>query len=139
VSEPVAQWSTSCRDGGLLRSVGLLVSAVAVLYAALLPIAIWQQGPRGIWESAAALLVCLLPAMAALVLSYRLLGTPQALAALLLSMGLRLMPPLVVALLLAARGTGADYFHFVCYLLLFYVATLAAETLLFVQLIRTRK
>jgi hypothetical protein len=101
--------------------------------------AIWQQGPRGVWESAAAGFVCLLPAVAALALSYRLLGTPQALTAMLLAMGLRLSPPLTVALLLATRGSGADFFPFVCYLLLFYVATLATETWLFVHLIRARK
>jgi len=139
VSEPVAHWSTSCRDGGLLRYVLLLIGAVAALYAALAPIALWQQGLRGLAESAAAAVVCLLPAVAALGVSYRLLGTPQALGAMMLAMGLRLMPPLVVALLLATRGTGADFFPFVCYLLLFYVATLAVETCLFVQLIRARK
>ncbi len=139
MSEPVAHWSISCRDGGLLRYAGLLVGAIVAFYVALLPIAAWQQGLRGLGELTAAGLVCLLPALAALGVSYRLLGTPQALGAMMLAMGLRLLPPLVVALLLAMRGSGADFFHFVCYLLLFYMATLTVETCLFVQLIRARK
>jgi len=138
VSEPVAHWSTSCRDGSLLRCVTLLVGAIAALFLALLPIAIWQQGQRGLWESAAAGLVCLLPAVAALGVSYRLLGTPHALAAMMLAMGFRLLPPLVVCLLLAKRSSGAVFFHFVCYLLLFYVMTLTFETYWFVRLIRAK-
>jgi hypothetical protein len=139
VTEPVAHWSTSCREGGLLRPMLLLVGAVAALYVLILPLAVSQQGLRGAAEAGAAALVCLFPAAIALGLSYRLLGTPQATAALLLSMGFRLLPPLAVVLILATRGTGVDFFHFVCYLLVFYVATLAVETSLFVQLIRARK
>ncbi len=86
-----------------------------------------------------AALVCLAPAVAALGVSFRFLGTPHALAAVLLGMMLRAFPPLIVCLLLALRGSGADYFHFVCYLLLFYMVTLAVETYLSVQLVKNKE
>lgn len=117
----------------------LLVGAVAVLYALALPLAISQQGLRGAAEAGAAALLCLLPAATALGLSYRLIGTPQAFAALALAMGLRLMPPLAIVLILATRGTGADFMPFICYLLVFYLATLAVETWLFVRIIQAKK
>lgn len=117
----------------------LLVGAIVALFIAVLPIAIWQQGIQGIKESATAGLLCLVPAVAGLGVSYRLVGTPHALVALLLSMAFRLVPPLGVCLLLATRGGGADFAFFISYLLLFYAATLAVETYLFVQLIHTRK
>ena len=138
MSEQVDQWSTFGREGGFLRSTLLLIGAIVALYVAVVPVAIWQQGSPGFWQSATAALLCLLPAVAGLGVSYRLIGTPRALVALALAMALRLLPPLVVCLLLALRGSGAEYMPFVCYLLLFYVATLTVETYLFVRLIRAR-
>jgi hypothetical protein len=117
----------------------LLVGAVVALLVAVSPIAIWQQGLQGVQLSAVAAMLCLLPAVAGLAVSHRFIGTQHALVAMLLAMAFRLFPPLVVCLLLAMRGTGADYAPFVCYLLLFYTATLAVETYLFVRLIQARK
>jgi len=117
----------------------LLVSAVFALFLAILPIAIWQQGIQGGWQAAIAGLLCLLPAIAGLGISYRLIGTPHVLSAMMLAMAFRLVPPLSVCLLLATRGSGSDFVPFICYLLLFYAATLVVETYLFVQLIQARK
>jgi hypothetical protein len=117
----------------------LLVGAVVALLVAVSPIAIWQQGLQGVQLSAMAALLCLLPAAVGLAVSYRFIGTPYGLVAMLSAMAFRMLPPLAVCLLLAKRGTGADYAPFIYYLLLFYGATLAVETYLFVQLIQARK
>jgi hypothetical protein len=116
----------------------LLVGTIVALFVVVQPVALWQQGIQGVLESAAAGLLCLLPAIAGLGVSCRLVGTPHALTALILAMAFRMLPPLVVCLLLATQGVGSDFLPFVCYLLLFYAATLAIETYLFVQLIRAR-
>ena len=139
MSEQVDHWSTSSREGGFLRTMMLLVGAIVALFVAVLPIAVWQQGIQGVWQSATAGLLCLLPAVAGLGISCRLVGTPQAMVAMLLAMAFRLLPPLAVCLLLAMRGSRADYIPFVCYLLLFSATTLAIETYLFVRLIQSRK
>jgi hypothetical protein len=103
------------------------------------PVVFWQQGWQGSLESALAALACLVPAVAALAVSIRFLGTTQALSAVLLGMMLRAFPPLLICLLLALRGRGADYLYFVCYLILFYLFTLAVETYLLVQFAKSKK
>lgn len=139
MSQPTVLWSSYWCHRGFVRYATYLIGTVCICYLGLLPVVFWQQGWQGSFESALAALVCLAPAVVALGVSARFLGTPQGLTAVLLGMMLRAFPPLAVCLLLALLGRGADYFHFICYLLLFYMITLAVETYLSVQLVKNKK
>ena len=138
MSQPAVHWSSFWCKHQFLRCAAVLAAASVTGYLCVLPFALWQQGGQGAIEAALAALLCLAPALAALGVSCRFLGTPQALAAVLLGMMLRAFPPLVVCLLLAVRGSGADYIHFVSYLLVFYMITLAVETYLTVGLVKQK-
>jgi hypothetical protein len=119
---------------GFVRSA-LLVSVVILVIALLLaPFAARQtdmNGMRGLGSAAA---ICLFAACAAEGVGCVLSRIGSHLAAMLFSMALRFIPPLAVCFVLAANGAGGQrYVAFVCYLLVFYLATLAVETWLAVK------
>jgi hypothetical protein len=89
-------------------------------------------------DALTAALICLLSGTTALAVMQLPLSRQQPFVGLLLAMALRMLPPLVVCLLLAQQGSGAEYLGFVCYLILFYLLTLAAETLLSLQLLKNK-
>ena len=108
-------------------SVGLLVIG---------PMAWLLQGAAGVVQAAAAAAICCLAGLSALVLTGRLFRSQQALLGMLLSMALRSIPPLGICMLLAISGQGQQYLGFVGYLLVFYMAGLAAETYASVRIIQ---
>ena len=119
---------------GLLRSALVLTGWVVVVALLLLPYAIRHTGSAGPLGLAAAGAICLFAGLAAeafsLVVSRG--GTP--LAGLLGGIAFRMLPPLAVCLVLAVQGAdGRRHLAFVCYLLAFYMVTLALETWLAVK------
>ena len=122
---------------GPWRSMAILAAAVVILSFLVLPVAYWQQGLPGIaWATGAAAL-CLLTGIGAITATFYFARHPIPIIGMLLAMAVRMLPPLAVCLGLSARGSGHDYFGFVCYLLLFYLATLAVETWLSVRMVRS--
>jgi len=139
VSGTVVNGTAQHRDGTYLRSATWLIGACGTLLALLLPIALWNGGATGALEVIVAAAICLLPGLVALWFSTQITGTNQVLFGLLFSMGLRILPPLVICLALSLRSTGDEYFSFICYLLLFYMVTLALETYLSVRLVQPKR
>ena len=139
MSQAAVNWNLTSSDHGMLRNTALLTAAQLGVLCLILPIALWQQGNLGFLQCMAAWLLGWVPSLAALAISHRFLGTPQALLAILGGMALRAVPPLVVCLFLAMKGSGQQWFHFICYLLVFYMVALAVETYLSVALLKTRQ
>jgi hypothetical protein len=122
------------RGHGFVRSALLVSAAVLVVGLLLSPFAAHQSDMNGILGLASAAVICLVAAYGAEGVSCALSRTGSHLAAMLFSMALRFVPPLAVCFVLAARGAdGQQHFAFVCYLLVFYLATLAVETWLAVK------
>ncbi|HJQ78925.1 MAG TPA: hypothetical protein VJ828_03170 [Lacipirellulaceae bacterium] len=93
-----------------------------------------QSGSAGLLGVGAAAAILLISGMAAegLATVFARLDTP--LAALVIGMIARMTPALVICLVLALQGThGRRHLAFICYLLAFYLATLALETWLAVK------
>ena len=139
MSGTVANGTAQHREGAYLRSASWLICACGTLMALLMPIAFWDGGAAGALEVMVAAAICLLPGLVALWFSTQSFGTNQVLFSLLFSMGLRILPPLVICLALSMRSTGTEYFSFICYLLLFYMVTLALETYLSVRLVQPKR
>jgi hypothetical protein len=119
---------------GFVRSALLVSAAVLVIGLLLAPFAAHQTDMNGMLGLISAAAICLLAAYSAEGIGYVLSRTGSHLAAMLFSMALRFIPPLAVCFALAANGAdGQQNFAFVCYLLVFYLATLAIETWLAVK------
>jgi hypothetical protein len=119
---------------GFVRSALLVSAAVLVAGLLLAPFAIRQTEMNGIPGLASAAAICLVAAWAAEGVGCALSRSGGHLAAMLFSMALRFIPPLAACFVLAASGAnGQQHFAFVCYLLVFYLATLAVETWLAVK------
>jgi len=138
VSGTAANERVRLQEGAYLRSATWLACAIGMLLVLLMPFAVWNSGAAGAWEVTIAAVVCLLPGLIALWFTSQSTGSNQVLFGILFSMGLRLLPPLVICLALSLRSTGAESFSFICYLLLFYMITLALETYLSVRLIQQK-
>ena len=119
---------------GFLRSAFVLTSSVVVVAFLLLPYAVGQAGSAGPLGVVAAGAICLVAGLVAEALSLVMSRSGTPLAGLLSGIALRMAPPLVVCLILAAQGAdGRRHLAFVCYLLAFYMVTLAVETWLAVK------
>lgn len=119
---------------GFVRSALLVTACILGVGVVLLPVAMKQDGSGSVLGLLAAGAVCLLAAIVAEALSCLLARTGPPLAALLVSTAVRFTPPLLVCFYLAATGaSGRQHLAFVCYLLAFYLATLAVETWLAVS------
>ncbi len=115
----------------------LLLFAIIAGCMVLMPAAWWLAGTQGGIEVGSAALVCLLSGLLALAVTSMQTLRRQPLAGMLFAMAIRLLPPLVVCLALSLRDTGAKFSGFVCYLLLFYLISLAIETYLSVQQVQS--
>jgi hypothetical protein len=112
----------------------MLSACIFVIALALSPIAIRQQGSGAPLGLIVAAMICLISGLAADWLSCFLTRNGSPLAGQLSGMMVRMFLPLVVCLVLVAKGySGRENLAFVCYLLIFYVATLALETWLAVK------
>lgn len=128
----MARWRNSC----VLPCALFLAIVVFSCGVALLPIALWTEGVRGAIVLGSAGLICLASGCSSLVVTGLQVPGKNPLKELLLAMAFRLTPPLSICLLLSVRGSGFEYLGFVCYLLVFYMVTLAAETCLSVRRIQ---
>jgi hypothetical protein len=119
---------------GFARSALALATCIVVVALLFIPFAMRQSGSAGLFGLGAAAAILLMSGLAAegLATVFARLGTP--LAALVIGMIARMTPALVICLVLALQGThGRRHLAFICYLLAFYLATLALETWLAVK------
>jgi len=117
-----------------LRSATLLIACILVVALALTPFAVRSTGSAGLGGLAIAAGVCLLAGFGAEAISAVIARLASPLAGAMLGMGIRMLPPLMLCLGLAITGqSGRNHLAFVFYLLAFYFATLAMETVLAVK------
>ncbi len=112
-----------------VRSALLVAACILGVGLVLLPVALKQGGSGSVLGLMTAGTVCLVAAIMAEAFGCLLTRTGPPLAALLVSTAVRFAPPLLVCFYLAATGaSGRQHLAFVCYLLAFYLTTLAVET-----------
>jgi hypothetical protein len=117
-----------------LQSAVILAGLIAVASVLLLPAAVSRTGSGGVWGLGIAAGVCLAAGWVAEGLAVALGRSVSPLGLMLLSMAVRMAPPLAICLILAAqRASGREHLAFICYLLTFYLVTLALETWLTVK------
>jgi hypothetical protein len=124
----VAKHLTNRRPLGFAGRAAVLTLAVLGAWIVVAPLANWFADWPGLWASALAAGCCWLPGLLALFVARRLAGQP--LIAMLVAMGLRMALPLMVGLAVALRGGTLVEAGFLRYLVLFYLLTLAVETVL---------
>lgn len=126
--------SGQATDYGFVRSAFMLFACVFAVALVLMPIATRQLGsgsPAGLAIAAA---ICLVSGLAAECLGLVLTRAWSPLAGQLSGMLVRMFLPLFACLILALQGFGGrENLAFICYLLAFYIATLAIETWLAVK------
>ena len=119
---------------GLVRPALLLAGCIVTVALVLLPFAMGRSGSNGPLGLAAAAAICLAAGWVAEAMAYALSRSVAPLGVMLLGMAVRMIPPLGICLFLAAQGaSGRQYLAFICYLLTFYLVTLALETWLTVK------
>jgi len=115
---------------GLGTRVGLLIAVDAVLLAVVAAIAGPLGGAATVLAAVVAAAICLVGAVPALVVSWRLQRRDKALEGMGIAMLLRMGIPLGFALAIHFQGGGLAEAGFLYYLLLFYPVTLGVETVL---------
>jgi hypothetical protein len=129
-----AATSGQVKNFGFVRSAAVLIACIVALALVLMPFAIHQVGSGGIVGLLIAAAICLLSGLAAEGIHSVLARNWSPVAAQLVGMAIRMLLPLAICLILALQGfNGRQNLAFVCYLLAFYVATLALETWLAVK------
>jgi hypothetical protein len=133
VSEPSSTWKDRWREGRFFSCSLLLVFAVAVCGSVILPFALWLEGPQGGVEASVAAFICTFCGLLVIGVTSLKVLRKKVLVSMLVAMAIRFMPPMVVCLVLTVSGDKAEFFSFICYLLLFYMISLAVETYLSMQ------
>jgi hypothetical protein len=119
---------------GFARPALLLAGCVGAVALLLSPFAMVRSGSGGMTGLAIAAVICLVAGWVAEALACLLQRSVSPLGVMLLGMTVRMLPPLGVCLVLAAQGArGREHLAFICYLLAFYLVTLALETWLTVK------
>lgn len=119
----------------------LLVLTLLVVFALAVaaPVGYQAYGRAGLFASSTAAVVCWAASAAALFVTHLFAGTPAALSGLFMSIGLRTGLPLAAAAVLSTQSAmladGGVFGFFV----VFYLLSLAAETVLSVGLMNARK
>jgi hypothetical protein len=124
------RWFAGLRRRGLAAQSGFLGLIVLALYALVAPVAGYFSGTPGLAAAAAAAGICLLGAASALAACRPLRDPKYALQGLLVGTALRMGLPLAFAIVLQIRATVVAEAGLLCYLIIFYPFTLAAETTL---------
>lgn len=122
----------SFERGGFVSGSAALTVTVLLGYAAIAPVAAWTRGIAGLQEAAAAALICLAAGVMALALVERL-SASNPLASLLGGMALRMIVPLIAVAAICWFNGPLAAAGMVCYVLGFYMITLAAETYIVVR------
>ena len=115
---------------GLAARCGLVTLAVAIALAIAGALAFRLHEGAGVAAAGVAAGVCLLGSIAALTVSQFLQGPEAALRRVLASMALRMFVPLAFCLVVAALGGPLAEAGCVYYVLVFYLVTLAVDTVL---------
>jgi hypothetical protein len=119
---------------GILHPALLLAGLTLALALVLLPFALRRTDSGGVLGLAIAAAICLVAGWISEAVAWALARRVAPLGAILLGMAIRMLPPLAVCVYLAAsRGGGRQHLAFIAYLLVFYLATLALETVLAVK------
>jgi hypothetical protein len=119
---------------GVVRSALMLIACIFAVALVLMPVAVRQSGTGNPLGLASAAAICLASGLAAECLGFVLTRTWSPLAGQLSGMSIRMLLPLFACLILALQGfSGRENLAFVCYLLAFYIVTLALETWLAVK------
>jgi len=134
MSKPSSNWMDCCTPNGFLSCALLMVGAVVLLFLALTPAVLFLQGAAGLQPAAMAALVSLLVGFTVLGVSHLPSLRAKPLVSMLLATALRMIPLLAIGVAVALTRDKNEHFGFVCYLVLFYIATLAIETYSAVQL-----
>ena len=117
---------------GVGGQLALLLFLVVVLLACALPVAYLLDGRAGMLAAALAAAVCFAPSASVLLAAHRIRGPHRAMAALAIGMLLRLGLALGVCIAVyQRRGVLADS-GFAFYVVVFYMITLAADTVFLV-------
>lgn len=119
---------------GLLHPVLFVAGLTLVVALLLFPFALGRSASGGVAGLAVAAAICLAAGCIAEGVAWALARHVAPLGIMLFGMAIRMLPPLGVCVYLAASGQGGrQHLAFICYLLVFYFATLALETYLAVK------
>ncbi len=136
--QTMIDWASRVCAGGMFSCAVLFACAVMLLYLLLAPIALWMQGVAGLQPAAVAALISLIVGLGVLAVAHRFTARDKPLVSMLLSTAIRMIPLLVIGLVIALSEDKGPYLYFVGYLLWFYLATLAIETFVSIQLAQSR-
>ncbi len=120
--------TTRFRPRGLPASVAMLSAVLAASYLLLAPFVYRLQGADGLSAAAVAAVVCLVSALAGLLVSQCFSGPDHALAGVLVGMGFRMTLPLTVCVVAQLQGGALAQAGFVFYIIAFYLVSLAIDT-----------
>lgn len=139
MSKAAGLWTARVCSKGVLPCVLLLLGAVTLFYVALAPAVLWLHGIAGLRPAATAALVSMLVGVVVLAVTHQPALRKRPLVSLLLATSLRMVPLLAIVVVVALPYDERAYderghFDFACYMVLFYIATLAVETYASVQL-----
>jgi hypothetical protein len=127
-------------SGGFLRSAQWLTAVTLSTALLLVPYAMRQSGTAGMLGVVVAAGICLMSGLASEGFAAATGRSGAPLIGMLVGLAARMAPPLAICLVLASRGVdGRRHLAFVCYLLVFYFATLALETWLAVRRVSARR
>ncbi len=115
---------------GLAAQAGILVAVVGGEVALVAPLAIWLNGSIGLAAASVAAGLCLLGALAALVVGWLLRDLPNPVHGMLAGMLPRMGIPLGAALVFHLQGGVLAESGLLVYLLVFYPVSLGVETFL---------
>ena len=118
---------------GVGGQLALLFSLVIALLACALPVAYLLDGRSGMLAAGLAAAVCLAPSAFVLLAANRIRGPHRAMAALAIGMLLRLGLTLGACIAIYHRGGVLAESGFAFYILIFYMITLAADTVFLVS------
>jgi hypothetical protein len=115
---------------GLLAQTALLIAVALLVWLATCPLAYWVSGTPGLLAAAVAAGICLLGAGLALGIAALFRGPAAAMHGMMLGMLARMVFPLLLGVTLYLKVPALAAAGLIYYLLVFYMATLAIDTLL---------
>jgi hypothetical protein len=136
VIETIGRLNAALGHLSLAKRAAILLAVVALVSAASLPIAYGRDGVAGLAAVAIAAGVCGACSMVGLILATRGQGTPSGVAFALSGSLVGMLPPLFVGMLLQQSESAVARAGAFGWIVVFYLATLLAKTLLVVPSIQ---
>lgn len=121
---------------GLVAQAGALCAVVAVLWAAVSPLAYSLSGVAGLWAAAVGAGATLLGGLIALLLASLCRGPAAPMYGMLVGMMARMVVPMAIGVAVQLKVEWLADAGMIFYLLVFYMATLALETTISLARIR---